>query len=44
LAGITFVVMGGVHDMFYQRTFWLALGLSIPIFVRNYTLSASGPS
>jgi O-antigen ligase len=44
LTGITFIVMGSVHDMFYQRTFWLALGLSVPIFVRSYASSASSAS
>jgi hypothetical protein len=34
LASTAFIFMGGVHDMFYQRTFWLALGLSMPIFIR----------
>src|SRR6185437_6963128 len=29
LTGLIFVVFGSVHDIFYQRTFWLLLGAAL---------------
>lgn len=43
LASMTFIVMGGVHDMFYQRTFWLALGLGAPIFLSKPVFPVGKP-
>ena len=44
LTFVTFAVMSSVHELLYQRTLWLVLGVSLPLVAEILSERQNGTS